>query len=269
MRRSPFVRVFVYIAVTALILVGAYYVSQGRLTLPNSGAREPDHDQHAQAEFPPPPMSGMESTVPTGSLEPDPNTLPMPRPEMPEPPAIAADANKTPGANVPPLGNVNATPPGATTSSATAAGVLPNVKLVAPIEGLQAKDVHDMFNDARTGHPHHAIDIMEPRGTPVHAVVEGNVAKLFTSKYGGLTVYQYDDAGKYCYYYAHLDRYAPGLKEGMLLRPGTVLGYVGSTGDANAKAPHLHFAVFQLGPDKHWWEGTAVNPYPLLMQTAH
>jgi murein DD-endopeptidase MepM/ murein hydrolase activator NlpD len=92
------------------------------------------------------------------------------------------------------------------------------------------------------------------------AVAQGNVVKLFTSKQGGLTVYQFDDPQTMCYYYAHLDRYAPELKEGTLLRKGDVLGYVGSTGDASSEAPHLHFAVFRLGPEKQWWKGTPVDP---------
>jgi peptidoglycan LD-endopeptidase LytH len=96
------------------------------------------------------------------------------------------------------------------------------------------------------------------------AVAEGNVAKLFTSKQGGLTVYQFDDSGTWCYYYAHLDHYQPSLKEGMLLRKGDVLGYVGTTGDAPPNAPHLHFAIFRLGQEKQWWKGTAVDPLPLL-----
>jgi murein DD-endopeptidase MepM/ murein hydrolase activator NlpD len=105
---------------------------------------------------------------------------------------------------------------------------------------------------------------MAPRGTPVRAVDQGNVAKLFTSKEGGLTVYQFNDARDLCYYYAHLDHYATGLKEGTLLRRGDVLGYVGSTGNASPAGPHLHFAVFRLGPEKQWWKGTAIDPLPLL-----
>jgi murein DD-endopeptidase MepM/ murein hydrolase activator NlpD len=98
----------------------------------------------------------------------------------------------------------------------------------------------------------------------VLAADEGNVAKLFLSKPGGLTVYQFDGSQTYCYYYAHLDHYAPGLKEGTLLRKGEVLGYVGSSGDASAGAPHLHFTIFKLGPDRHWWQGTAIDPYEFL-----
>jgi murein DD-endopeptidase MepM/ murein hydrolase activator NlpD len=139
---------------------------------------------------------------------------------------------------------------------------------MVPIAGVRPGSLSDTFNDARDGHRHGALDIPAQRGTPVLAAVEGNVAKLFNSKQGGLTVYQYDDSRNYCYYYAHLDRYAPGLKEGMLLRKGDVLGYVGSTGDAQANAPHLHFAVFRLGSDKAWWKGTAIDPLPLLQQQA-
>jgi len=136
--------------------------------------------------------------------------------------------------------------------------------LAMPLSGLDPKKLADTFNEMRDGRKHEALDIMAARGTPVLAVAEGNVAKLFTSKAGGLTVYQFDDSRTYCYYYAHLDRYAPGLQEGTLLRPGQTLGYVGSTGNASAKAPHLHFAVFKLGPEKKWWVGTAIDPLPML-----
>ncbi len=139
--------------------------------------------------------------------------------------------------------------------------------LAMPLAGVDPSTIPNSFDDARTGHKHEALDIMAPRGTPVKAVAEGNVVKLFNSKQGGITVYQFDNSRTYCYYYAHLDRYAPGLKEGMLLRTGDVLGYVGSTGDASPNAPHLHFAVFELGPDKKWYKGTAINPLPLLQHT--
>ena len=133
-----------------------------------------------------------------------------------------------------------------------------------PVAGVDPHTLRSHFSQARGGQAHEALDIMAPRGTEVLAVAEGNVVKLFTSKPGGLTVYQFDNSRTWCYYYAHLDRYALGLKEGTLLRKGDVLGYVGSTGNASPDAPHLHFAVFQLGPEKHWWQGTAVDPLPLL-----
>jgi murein DD-endopeptidase MepM/ murein hydrolase activator NlpD len=137
--------------------------------------------------------------------------------------------------------------------------------LLLPVQGVAASKLVDTFTQSRgAGRVHDAIDIMAPRGTPVLAVADGRVAKLFTSKPGGLTVYQFDREEKLAYYYAHLDHYAPTLAEGQLLKRGDVLGYVGSTGNASPEAPHLHFAVFVLGPEKHWWQGTAVNPYPLL-----
>jgi murein DD-endopeptidase MepM/ murein hydrolase activator NlpD len=141
-------------------------------------------------------------------------------------------------------------------------------KLLIPVQGVRAEDLRDDFNEVRGGHGHEALDIMAARGTPVLAADEGTVAKLFLSKPGGLTIYQFDDSQTYCYYYAHLDRYADGLKQGALLRRGEVVGYVGSTGDASPDAPHLHFAIFKLGPERHWWQGTAIDPYGFLTGSA-
>ncbi|HTA67275.1 MAG TPA: M23 family metallopeptidase [Bryobacteraceae bacterium] len=134
-----------------------------------------------------------------------------------------------------------------------------------PIIGLTAGDLHDTFDQTRGKGRHEAIDIMEPRGTPVHAVVDGTIAKLFLSKPGGNTIYLFDQAGEFCYYYAHLDRYAPNLREGMHVSRGEVVAFVGSTGNASPEAPHLHFTIFQLGPEKKWWKGTPVDPYPFLL----
>ena len=148
---------------------------------------------------------------------------------------------------------------------ATSAAASSGGQLLLPVQGVQSSQLVDTFTQARgEGRLHDAIDIMAARGTPVLAVADGRVAKLFDSKPGGLTVYQYDREEKLAYYYAHLDRYAPGLAEGQQLKRGDVLGYVGSTGNASEDAPHLHFAVFVLDADKRWWKGTAVNPYPLF-----
>jgi murein DD-endopeptidase MepM/ murein hydrolase activator NlpD len=111
---------------------------------------------------------------------------------------------------------------------------------------------------------HEAIDILAPRGTPVMAVDDGRIVKLFLSKPGGITVYQFDPTGQFAYYYAHLDRYADGLAEGQTVRRGSVIGYVGSTGNASPEAPHLHFAIFRLGPKKQWWKGEPINPFRYL-----
>jgi peptidoglycan LD-endopeptidase LytH len=137
-------------------------------------------------------------------------------------------------------------------------------RLIIPVQGVHAEDLRDDFNQTRGGHRHEAIDIMAPRGTPVLAADDGSVVKLFLSKPGGLTVYQFDESQTYCYYYAHLNSYAPRLKEGTPVRKGDVLGYVGSTGNASPDGPHLHFAIFRLGQERRWWEGTPVDPYGVL-----
>jgi len=138
-------------------------------------------------------------------------------------------------------------------------------RLAIPVEGVQASQLSDSFDQARDGQQkHEAIDILAPRGAKVLAAADGKIVKLFDSKPGGHTVYQFDPSGTYAYYYAHLDAYAPGLKEGQEVHRGDLLGYVGTSGNADPNTPHLHFAVFQLTPEKEWWKGTALNPYPLL-----
>ena len=139
------------------------------------------------------------------------------------------------------------------------------LEMTPPIRGLALANLRDMFAEVHNGHPHEAIDIMEPRGTPVRAVVSGTIRKLFLSKPGGNTIYQFDEMGVYCYYYAHLNGYAEGLREGMRVESGDVIGFVGSTGNADPGAPHLHFAIFELGAEKQWWKGKAVDPYPGLV----
>lgn len=137
-----------------------------------------------------------------------------------------------------------------------------------PVDGVAPDALYPSFDEARGERAHEAIDIMAPRGTPVRAVADGRIARLFTSEAGGLTIYQFDRDERLAYYYAHLDRYQPGLAEGDAIRQGDLLAYVGSTGNASDDAPHLHFAVFVLGPEKRWWEGRPIDPYPLLGGTA-
>ncbi|HYQ23816.1 M23 family metallopeptidase [Stenotrophomonas sp.] len=138
--------------------------------------------------------------------------------------------------------------------------------LLLPVQGIQASQLRDTFTDARSeGRVHDAIDIMADAGTPVLAVADGTVEKLFDSERGGLTIYQFEPSGRWCYYYAHLQRYADGLAEKQVIKRGEVIGYVGSTGNASADAPHLHFEVHVLGPEKQWWKGESINPYPLFV----
>jgi len=136
----------------------------------------------------------------------------------------------------------------------------------APLDFLKPAELHDSFNEIHNGHRHEAIDIMRPRGTPVLAVTDGVIRKLFMSHQGGLTIYEFDRAGIYCYYYAHLDSYAAGLREEITVVRGEVIGYVGTTGNAKPDAPQLHFAIYRLGPDKSWWKGEPIDPYPILLQ---
>ena len=180
-------------------------------------------------------------------------------PAVRSPPAVVA-TTPVPPADPAPTAPARTEPARAASPTPAPAGAL-----LIPVAGVEARQLSDTFTESRAaGRPHEAIDIMAPRGTPVLAVADGKVEKLFLSKPGGLTVYQFDTAEKLAYYYAHLDRYAPGLAEGQPLKRGEVVGFVGSSGNANPAHPHLHFAIFELGPEKRWWEGRAINPYPLL-----
>lgn len=160
-----------------------------------------------------------------------------------------------------------AAPVGTTGAAANEAAVesLRDRDLELPVQGVKPKELRDTFSEARgSSRAHEAIDIMAPRRTPVLAAQDGTVVKLFTSKAGGLTIYEFDPSKTFSYYYAHLDGYAPGLREGQTVHRGEVIGYVGSTGNASPDAPHLHFAIFRLTPERQWWKGEPINPYPVL-----
>ncbi|MBD8564881.1 M23 family metallopeptidase [Oxalobacteraceae sp. CFBP 8763] len=155
--------------------------------------------------------------------------------------------------------------PDATAAAGAAAPTTMPGKLLVPVQGIKSAQLTDTFYQPRgEQRQHEALDIMAPTGTPVVAVADGKVAKLFHSKPGGLTVYQFDPTGQFAYYYAHLDRYADGIAEGMEVKRGTLIGYVGVTGNSDPNAPHLHFAVVALTPEKQWWKGTPLNPFPLM-----
>ena len=146
---------------------------------------------------------------------------------------------------------------------AAATKTLATKSLEFPVKGFEAA-LRDNFDERRGNVAHEALDIMAPRGTAVVAVDDGTVAKLFRSVAGGITIYQFDASQTLAYYYAHLDRYAPGIEQGGKVRRGQVIGYVGSTGNARADAPHLHFTVYALPSTKEWWKGVAINPYRQL-----
>jgi murein DD-endopeptidase MepM/ murein hydrolase activator NlpD len=158
--------------------------------------------------------------------------------------------------------------PSATVSRAVADADLRELRarsLEVPVYGIDREDIVSNFHDERgTDRKHEALDLLAPRGTPVLAAEDGRIEKLFTSARGGLTIYQFDPADRFCYYYAHLDGYAPGLKEGQAVTRGQVIGYVGTTGNAPEGTPHLHFAIFRLGEEKEWWDGTPLDPALVL-----
>lgn len=195
---------------------------------------------------------------------------PAPAPPVPvveAPPAIALASEPAPAPIAMPVVSADAPAPASTLPASSGNEAKPFDKLLIPVAGIKASQLTDTFTQMRgTDRRHDAIDIMAPNGTRVLAVADGKVVKLFESKLGGLTVYQFDTGEKFSYYYAHLDRYAPGLSDGMVLKRGDLVGYVGSTGNANPAAPHLHFAIFELTPEKQWWNGRPINPYPLLRE---
>ena len=181
----------------------------------------------------------------------------------PAPVGAVADAVSAPSPASPVLApNTSQTVISADPSDPSNLSQLRGRNLTLPVTGISAARLHDTYTQARAaGAPHEALDIMAPNGTPVLAVEDGRIAKLFLSKPGGITLYQFDPGGMYAYYYAHLDRYADGIAEGVSVRKGEVIAYVGSTGNALPEAPHLHFAIFRLGPERQWWRGTPVNPF--------
>jgi len=151
------------------------------------------------------------------------------------------------------------------TISAAPPEALTHRKFEIPVEGVKPEQLVRSYDERRSGaRSHEALDILAPRNTPVKAIEDGTVARLFESKAGGTTIYQFDPTEQFCYYYAHLERYADGLREGDKVKRGQVIGYVGTTGNAPKNTPHLHFAVFKLTADKHWWEGTPIDPYDIL-----
>lgn len=138
--------------------------------------------------------------------------------------------------------------------------------LAIPVSGMTADQLVDNFSDRRDDdhRGHDALDIPAPRGSPVIAAAAGTIEKIFESNAGGHTVYIRTTDGHWIHYYAHLDAYAPDLREGMSVAQGQIIGTVGSTGNANAAAPHLHIEIKRMAVGEKWYEGQSLNPYPLL-----
>jgi len=249
---------FVLGAATVLFLVWAY----GAV---GTGPAGPDRSVVSNR------LPGEPAAVAPPAARPSTSAPPQEGPALSSPaaPVTTVPATPTiPPSSAHPAGSPPPTSPSPGTPGNTAADLLSR-RLLIPVQGVRPEALAESFADARGGgsRAHEALDIPAPRDTPVLAVEDGKLAKLFTSRDGGLTVYQFDPSATYAYYYAHLDRYADGLKEGETIRRGQLLGYVGTTGNAPPNAPHLHFAIFQLTPEKQWWRGTALDPYPILRQS--
>ena len=196
-------------------------------------------------------------TPPASANSGDVPPVPEPTPAVPSPlPSVESTIAPTP----PP--ETEGTPPAPQTSPAPSP---PSAALLIPVAGVRPEELRDTFQAARSeGRAHDAIDIPAPRGTPVLAAADGRVVKLWQSVPGGTTLYQLDPDNRTVYYYAHLDRYADGLAEGHFARRGEVIAYVGDTGNAGAGNYHLHFSVLIVQDPKRYWDGTNINPFPLL-----
>jgi peptidoglycan LD-endopeptidase LytH len=138
--------------------------------------------------------------------------------------------------------------------------------LTIPVAGVKAEDLLDTFNEMRGTRKHEAIDIPAPRGTPVLSATDGRLLRLYTSERGGLMIYAADSSERFILMYAHLDGYADRVSDGTSVRRGQVIGYVGTTGNAPPNLPHLHFAIARSTKVSRWWEGTPVDPLPLLVK---
>ena len=169
---------------------------------------------------------------------------------------------------VKPAGDVAVVDPPAGPPVAIAEGVeVGPAGLAIPVQGIKPDRLTDTYTQARAGGAriHDAIDIMADEGTPVIAATDGKVEKLFFSNGGGgNTIYVRSPDQRWTYYYAHLQAYAPGLAEGQQIKRGQFIGRVGHTGNASAEGPHLHFAINQMSAGEKWYQGTPINPYPLL-----
>jgi len=188
------------------------------------------------------------------------------RPETPPPDARPAVHETPPSVAVPDVTLADApAAPAAPPDLDEAVEDLRRRQLDVPLRTIERAALRSSFDEKRGGsRRHEAMDLLAPRNTPVIAVEAGIIARLFNSKAGGITIYQFDPTTTYTYYYAHLERYAPGLAEGSMVSRGQVIGFVGTSGNAPENTPHLHFAIFVLNDDKRWWQGTPIDPFAVL-----
>ena len=128
--------------------------------------------------------------------------------------------------------------------------------LPMPVDGVRPRQLRDTWNGPRPGgRQHKGIDIFAKRGTPIRSTTPGIVVTVGTNKLGGHIVWVYGPNGEW-HYYAHLERFAD-IQPGDVIGAGTVLGYVGDSGNAKGTPPHLHYGIYPAA-------GGAMNPYPRL-----
>jgi peptidoglycan LD-endopeptidase LytH len=231
------------IGIALLVVVVAFLQRRFGYYRPSIGTPPPDTAVPASS---PPEITNSPEPSPTPSPEsPQPQSSPSPETYPPSPTTPSADAASTPAA--PQIGFVG------------------TLKLIVPVAGVHPNQLLDTFSDSRSeGRVHDAIDIPAAQGTAVLAAAEGQITKLFQSDRGGTTIYQLSADNKLIFYYAHLQRYADGVSEGKFVRQGEVIGYVGDSGNAGPGNYHLHFSIAVVSDPKRYWEGTNINPYPLL-----
>lgn len=173
-----------------------------------------------------------------------------------------------PGPSVPPLVTPTTLPsisptPGPATPSPTPSQR--TVGIMIPVAGVRPEQLIDTFAEARSeGRVHEAIDIAAPVMTPVVAAADGDIVRFFDSELGGITIYQLTADRRYVFYYAHLNSRAAGIAEKQFVTKGTTIGYVGDTGNAGPGNYHLHFSINAITDPKRYFEGTSINPYPIL-----
>ena len=181
------------------------------------------------------------------------------RPSPSPSPATAAPAPRVVLAGAPTLGR-------SAVSGAEALNYVLTRPLEIPVAGKSMAELQDTFDEGRDGgRVHRALDILAPRGTAVLAADSGRILRVKSNALGGNTIYATDPQGRIVYYYAHLDAYQRGVVEGLVIARGDTLGYVGTTGNAPKDTPHLHFQVMRMPPDGKYWDGEAINPYPLFL----
>ena len=181
-------------------------------------------------------------------------------------PAPAASAREAPRVVL--AGSATSLGRASLSSAEAAVEYLMTRDMLVPVAGTSVKQLEDTFDEGRDGgRVHRALDILAPRGTPVLAADSGRILRVRFNALGGNTIYALDPQGRIVYYYAHLDAYRRGLTEGEVVARGDTLGFVGTTGNAPKDTPHLHFQVMRMPPDGKYWDGEAINPYPLFLLT--